>query len=121
MGRWLYSCALSALIIRLGRPFSKAEASKAEAAKAKALAQAAKFCTDDIPQLKLYQSMGYFQNIPPIHADDLALCLEAWLQDPALDRWGSIGGRLFVTCFSTWMLEVYYRHLPLYGEVPSGP
>jgi len=39
--------------------------------------------------------------------------------DPALDRWGSIGGRLFVTCFSTWMLEVYYRHLPLYGEVPA--
>jgi ornithine cyclodeaminase/alanine dehydrogenase len=34
-----------------------------------ALAQAAKFCTDDIPQLKLYQSMGYLQNIPPIHAD----------------------------------------------------
>jgi len=34
-----------------------------------ALAQTAKFCTDDIPQLKLYQSMGYFQNIPPIHAD----------------------------------------------------
>ena len=41
--------------------------------------------------------------------------------DPSLDRWGSIGGRLFVTCFSTWMLEVYYRHLPLYGEVPGGP
>ena len=34
-----------------------------------ALAEAAKFCTDDVPQLKLYQSMGYFQNIPPIHAD----------------------------------------------------
>ena len=34
-----------------------------------ALAQASKFCTDDVPQLKLYQSMGYFQNIPPIHAD----------------------------------------------------
>jgi ornithine cyclodeaminase/alanine dehydrogenase len=34
-----------------------------------ALAQAAKFCTDDVPQLRLYQSMGYFQNIPPIHAD----------------------------------------------------
>jgi ornithine cyclodeaminase/alanine dehydrogenase len=34
-----------------------------------ALAQAAKFCTDDVPQLKLYQSMGYFQNIPPIYAD----------------------------------------------------
>lgn len=36
--------------------------------------------------------------------------------DPALDRWGSAGGRLFETCFCTWMLEVYYRHLPLYGE-----
>ncbi len=34
-----------------------------------ALAEAAKFCTDDIPQLELYKSMGYFQNIPPIHAD----------------------------------------------------
>lgn len=41
--------------------------------------------------------------------------------DPALDRWGPIGGRLFVTCFCTWMLEVYYRHLPLYGEIaPEG-
>ena len=35
--------------------------------------------------------------------------------DPALDKWGHIGGRLFVTCFCTYMLEVYYRHLPLYG------
>jgi ornithine cyclodeaminase/alanine dehydrogenase len=34
-----------------------------------ALAQADKFCTDDVPQLRLYQSMGYFQNIPAIHAD----------------------------------------------------
>jgi ornithine cyclodeaminase/alanine dehydrogenase-like protein (mu-crystallin family) len=34
-----------------------------------ALTQAAKFCTDDVPQLKLYQSMGFFQNIPAIHAD----------------------------------------------------
>lgn len=34
-----------------------------------ALAEAAKFCTDDVPQLKLYQSLGYFRNIPPIHAD----------------------------------------------------
>jgi len=36
--------------------------------------------------------------------------------DPALDKWGHIGGRLFVTCFCTYMLEVYYRHLPLYGD-----
>jgi hypothetical protein len=24
------------------------------------------------------------------------------------------GGRLFVTCLSACMLEVYYRHLPIY-------
>ena len=34
-----------------------------------AIAQAAKFCTDDIPQLQLYQQMGYFQQIPEVHAD----------------------------------------------------
>jgi len=35
--------------------------------------------------------------------------------NPAYDRWGTIGGRLFVTCMCTYMLEVYYRHLPLYA------
>jgi len=34
-----------------------------------AIAEAAKFCTDDTPQLRLYQQMGYFQEIPNIHAD----------------------------------------------------
>ncbi len=34
--------------------------------------------------------------------------------DPNGDRWGNSGGRLFVTCLSTYMLEVYYRHLPIY-------
>ncbi len=34
-----------------------------------ALREADKFCTDDIPQLEYYQSLGYFQNIPPIYAD----------------------------------------------------
>jgi hypothetical protein len=50
---------------------------------------------------------------------------EAGSWDPALDRWGSAGGRLFETCFCTWMLEVYYRHLPLYGaeavDAAGGP
>jgi hypothetical protein len=41
---------------------------------------------------------------------------EAGSWDPALDKWGSAGGRLFMTCFCTYMLEVYYRHLPLYGH-----
>jgi len=35
--------------------------------------------------------------------------------DPTLDRWGHIAGRLFVTSFCTYMLESYYRHLPLYS------
>jgi ornithine cyclodeaminase/alanine dehydrogenase len=34
-----------------------------------AMAQATKFCTDDTAQLQLYQQMGYFKNIPEIHAD----------------------------------------------------
>lgn len=34
--------------------------------------------------------------------------------NPKGDRWGEPGGRLFVTCLSVYMLEVYYRHLPIY-------
>jgi ornithine cyclodeaminase/alanine dehydrogenase-like protein (mu-crystallin family) len=34
-----------------------------------ALHEADKFCTDDIPQLQHYRDVGYFQNIPHIHAD----------------------------------------------------
>ena len=34
-----------------------------------ALRQADKFCTDDVPQLEHYREIGYFQNLPPIHAD----------------------------------------------------
>lgn len=33
---------------------------------------------------------------------------------PSGDRWNSHGGRLYVTCLSIYMLEVYYRHLPIY-------
>ncbi len=35
--------------------------------------------------------------------------------DPSYDLWGSVGGRMYMTCFCTLMLEVYYRHLPLHG------
>jgi hypothetical protein len=41
---------------------------------------------------------------------------EAGSWDPGLDRWGHVGGRLFVTSLCTWMLEVYYRHLPLHDR-----
>lgn len=39
---------------------------------------------------------------------------EAGSWDPAGDKWGQFGGRLYVTCLNTYILEVYYRHLPLY-------
>lgn len=34
-----------------------------------AMKEADKFCTDDVPQLRHYQEVGYFREIPPIHAD----------------------------------------------------
>lgn len=37
--------------------------------------------------------------------------------DPMNCKFGSEGGRLYVTCLHTYMLEVYYRHLPLYNNV----
>lgn len=36
---------------------------------------------------------------------------------PSQDKWAPFGGRLYVTCLSIYMLEVYYRHLPLYSNV----
>jgi ornithine cyclodeaminase/alanine dehydrogenase len=34
-----------------------------------ALKEASKFCTDDLAQLLYYQKAGYFQDIPPVHAE----------------------------------------------------
>ncbi len=34
--------------------------------------------------------------------------------DPRGDRW-AVAGRLYTTCLSIFMLEVYYRHLPIYS------
>ncbi len=36
---------------------------------ADALKEVDKFCTDDLPQLDHYKEIGYFKDIPPIHAD----------------------------------------------------
>jgi len=36
--------------------------------------------------------------------------------DPAGDDNGVKAGRLFMTCLCTYMLEVYYRHLPIYSK-----
>jgi ornithine cyclodeaminase/alanine dehydrogenase len=34
-----------------------------------AMSEVTKFCTDDRAQLRYYESVGYFQDIPPVHAD----------------------------------------------------
>jgi ornithine cyclodeaminase/alanine dehydrogenase-like protein (mu-crystallin family) len=46
--------------------------------------QADKFCTDDTAQLRHYQEVGYFQDIPPIHADlgELACGLKPGRESP---------------------------------------
>ncbi|MEY4568464.1 MAG: hypothetical protein RLY14_3434 [Planctomycetota bacterium] len=35
--------------------------------------------------------------------------------DPSGDAFAAPGGRLYVTCLCLYCLEVYYRHMPLYG------
>jgi hypothetical protein len=35
---------------------------------------------------------------------------------PDADEFAGEGGRLYVTCLSLYILEVYYRHLPIYGS-----
>ena len=33
---------------------------------------------------------------------------------PDQGQWAGFGGRLYQTCLCIYMLEVYYRHLPIY-------
>ncbi len=40
---------------------------------------------------------------------------EAGSWDPRGDAYAAPGGRLYVTCLCIYCLEVYYRHMPLYG------
>jgi hypothetical protein len=35
---------------------------------------------------------------------------------PQGDAWGRQAGRLYTTCLSLYCLEVYYRHMPIYGD-----
>jgi chemotaxis protein histidine kinase CheA len=41
-------------------------------------------------------------------------------EHPTPDRWSSAGGRMYVTCLHLLVLEVYYRHLPLYQQLGPG-
>jgi ornithine cyclodeaminase/alanine dehydrogenase-like protein (mu-crystallin family) len=34
-----------------------------------AMKEVDKFCTDDLKQFEYYKTVGYFQDVPPIHAD----------------------------------------------------
>ncbi len=36
---------------------------------------------------------------------------------PVSEKWSAAGGRHYLTCLNLLMLEVYYRHLPLYEEL----
>jgi len=49
-----------------------------------AMKETSKFCTDDIPQLLHYKEVGYFQDIPPIHADlgELVLGVKPGRENP---------------------------------------
>jgi hypothetical protein len=60
---------------------------------------------------------GRMREVVPAQQSDKGSNAGSW--DPSLDKWGHIGGRLFTTCFCTYMLEVYYRHLPLYQAVAA--
>ena len=40
---------------------------------------------------------------------------------PVPDRWGSAGGRIYVTTMNLLSLEVFYRHLPLYDSEKFNP
>ena len=41
----------------------------ATAASTRAMGETTRFCTDDTPQMHHYRQMGYFKDIPEIHAD----------------------------------------------------
>ncbi|MBN2123597.1 MAG: ornithine cyclodeaminase family protein, partial [Deltaproteobacteria bacterium] len=50
-----------------------------------AMKESSKFCTDDIPQLLHYREVGYFRDIPPIHAElgDLVTGKKPGREDPS--------------------------------------
>ena len=53
------------------------------------------------------------RTVLPKHQRDTGSDRGSW--DPVGDVHGDPGGRLYTTCLCICMLEVYYRHLPIYG------
>jgi hypothetical protein len=61
---------------------------------------------------------GVMREEVPKHQVQTTLEKGSWdPKKPSLDEWSSYGGRLYVTCMSIYLLEVYYRHMPLYRRV----
>ena len=52
------------------------------------------------------------RTVLPAHQEQDGKERGSW--DPGGDAEGNSSGRLYVTCLSIYMLEVYYRHLPIY-------
>lgn len=64
---------------------------------------------------------AWYRRLGPLLADSQVFAgplAGSWHpQQPVPDRWAKEGGRLYVTALNLLMLEVPYRHLPLYGEL----
>ncbi len=53
----------------------------------------------------------------PQHQEQRGANAGSWNpQLPVYDTWGHQYGRLYTTCLSLYILEVYYRHLSVYGQ-----
>ena len=71
---------------------------------------------EGVPWQKWNEEM---RTLLPAHQEKRGNERGSW--DPKGDRWGDAGGRLYVTCLSIYILEAYYRHLPLYQQaLPNG-
>lgn len=62
-----------------------------------------------------YEWNQVMRDVLPQHQEQIGKERGSWTNRG--DQWGLYGGRLFSTCLSTYMLEVYYRHMPLYHHV----
>ena len=63
---------------------------------------------------------GVMRQVVPEHQITAGRETGSWDPErPTMDQHGPEGGRLYVTCLSLYMLEVYYRHLPIYSKVYS--
>jgi hypothetical protein len=65
-----------------------------------------------------YQWNSVMRDLLPRHQEKVGKDRGSWTNEG--DLWGAYGGRLFSTCMSVYMLEVYYRHMPLYANIYEG-